>query len=284
MTDEQIKEIMALVAKLERQMHRMGELWERRQGKGWPEPESDEFARLRDVLAPATRKAIESALRAAVPEVPAEIELFHEVMRCLQDMKMPHGLCKPRSKMACTNCNAIDRLQAIFFSYRGPRVIAASPQQAPQAAQPVQPFINCTCFNETSRKYCPSKNKCSRIVAAAAPPQSAQQAGAALKPEPVASEREAFVIYLAECDDCAIVPDVAGSFAWAWRAAPVKQSEQVRKPLSDAGLTFPQIDAAAKVLADRMDYPWSPMPQQGRDKMREIAQAVIEAAHHIREN
>ena len=32
-------------------------------------------------------------------------------------------------------------------------------------------------------------------------------------------EREAFKQYLSECDDCAIVPDVAGAFAWAWRAA-----------------------------------------------------------------
>ena len=44
---------------------------------------------------------------------------------------------------------------------------------------------------------------------------------------------------------------------------------------------FSQIDAAAKVLAERMDYPWSQMPEQGRDKMREIAQAVIEAANGI---
>ena len=62
-------------------------------------------------------------------------------------------------------------------------------------------------------------------------------------------------------------------------AQPVQPSEH--KTLSEAGLTFQQADAAAKVLAERMDYPWSHMPQQGRDKMRDIAQAVIEAAHGI---
>lgn len=38
------------------------------------------------------------------------------------------------------------------------------------------------------------------------------------------------------------------------------------------------IEAAAKVLAERMDYPWQPMPEQGRQAMRGHAKAVIEAA------
>jgi hypothetical protein len=43
-------------------------------------------------------------------------------------------------------------------------------------------------------------------------------------------------------------------------------------PLSEA-----QIDAAAKKLAECMDYPWEHMPEQGRNSMREHAKAVIEA-------
>lgn len=82
--------------------------------------------------------------RAAIAQaqscVPAESELFHEVMGCLRDMQMPHGLCKPRSRMACTNCNASDRLQAVISAYRGPQVIAASPQ--PQPVQPTLPEID----------------------------------------------------------------------------------------------------------------------------------------------
>ena len=38
------------------------------------------------------------------------------------------------------------------------------------------------------------------------------------------------------------------------------------------------IDAAAKKLAECMDYPWEHMPEAGRTKMREHAQAVIQAA------
>ena len=62
---------------------------------------------------------------------------------------------------------------------------------------------------------------------------------------------------------------------------PEQAAQTERKPIMEAGLTFQQADAAAKELADRMDYPWSHMTQKGRDNMREIAQAVIEAAHGI---
>ncbi|WP_440090105.1 hypothetical protein [Pseudomonas fragariae (ex Marin et al. 2024)] len=39
----------------------------------------------------------------------------------------------------------------------------------------------------------------------------------------------------------------------------------------------PDIDAAARKLAECMDYPWEYMPEQGRASMREHAKAVIEA-------
>jgi hypothetical protein len=42
--------------------------------------------------------------------------------------------------------------------------------------------------------------------------------------------------------------------------------------------TDEQIDAAAKVLAECMDYPWEHMPKQGRDNMRKNARAVLAAA------
>lgn len=38
------------------------------------------------------------------------------------------------------------------------------------------------------------------------------------------------------------------------------------------------IEAAARKLAECMDYPWDYMPKQGRDAMRGHAQAVIAAA------
>ena len=38
------------------------------------------------------------------------------------------------------------------------------------------------------------------------------------------------------------------------------------------------LEAAAKKLAECMDYPWAHMPEQGRTHMRKYAQAVIDAA------
>lgn len=58
------------LARFERLSHRQGELWERCQGKGWPDAESDEFHRLRDELLPALRTDLR-ALRADGVDVPA---------------------------------------------------------------------------------------------------------------------------------------------------------------------------------------------------------------------
>jgi hypothetical protein len=38
-----------------------------------------------------------------------------------------------------------------------------------------------------------------------------------------------------------------------------------------------QIEAAAKVIAECMDYPWAHMPEQGRNSMRAHAKAVAAA-------
>lgn len=43
-------------------------------------------------------------------------------------------------------------------------------------------------------------------------------------------------------------------------------------------LIHQQIDAAAKKLAECMDYPWEHMPEQGRANMRKHAVSIIEAA------
>lgn len=43
------------------------------------------------------------------------------------------------------------------------------------------------------------------------------------------------------------------------------------------------IEAAAKTLAECMDYPWVHMPEQGRAAMREHAQTVIRAASQQQE-
>ena len=46
----------------------------------------------------------------------------------------------------------------------------------------------------------------------------------------------------------------------------------------ESGSALPDVEAAAKVLAAKMDYPWEHMPEQGRKSMRENAKAVIDAA------
>jgi len=62
-----VQDVANLLSRLERQWHRMGELWERCQGKGWPVAESREFSELRDVRSPDTRAAL-LALLAAPPQ------------------------------------------------------------------------------------------------------------------------------------------------------------------------------------------------------------------------
>lgn len=47
-------------------------------------------------------------------------------------------------------------------------------------------------------------------------------------------------------------------------------------------LTDEQITAAAKKLAECMEYPWEFMPEPGRENMRKHAQAVIAAANGIK--
>lgn len=46
---------------------RKGELWERCQGKGWPEAESDEFTKLRDETIPDAIAQLQRALASAPP-------------------------------------------------------------------------------------------------------------------------------------------------------------------------------------------------------------------------
>jgi hypothetical protein len=46
----------------------------------------------------------------------------------------------------------------------------------------------------------------------------------------------------------------------------------------DALLANLGLDAAAKTLAECMDYPWAHMPEQGREQMRKNAKSVIDAA------
>lgn len=65
--------------------------------------------------------------------------------------------------------------------------------------------------------------------------------------------------------------------AWNRRTPQPTQAQAGAVPLTDG-----QIDAAAKKLAECMEYPWEFMPEPGRKNMRKHAQDVIEAAHGIK--
>ena len=64
--------------------------------------------------------------------------------------------------------------------------------------------------------------------------------------------------------------------AWNTRTPQPTQAQAGAVPLTDE-----QIDAAAKKLAECMEYPWEFMPEPGRKNMRKHAQDVIDAAHGI---
>lgn len=51
---------------------------------------------------------------------------FHIVMQCLQDLRLEHGLCQPRERLACTHCNAQDKLDEMLAQYKGPLIVLSS--------------------------------------------------------------------------------------------------------------------------------------------------------------
>lgn len=63
----------------------------------------------------------------------------------------------------------------------------------------------------------------------------------------------------------------------------IQQPARAVPPSGLEPLTPEQVDAAAKKLAECMDYPWEHMTHDGRVAMHKHAKAVIEAAHGIKE-
>lgn len=52
------------------------------------------------------------------------------------------------------------------------------------------------------------------------------------------------------------------------------------KHMPEYELTDGQIEAAAKMMAHCLFYPWEHMPEKGRQNMRDDAQAIVLAALH----
>ena len=72
---------------------------------------------------------------------------------------------------------------------------------------------------------------------------------------------------------------------WCGKTTGCEHAPQPTQSVPPAGrepLTQEQITAAAKKLAECMEYPWEFMPEPGRKNMRKHAQAVIEAAGGIK--
>ena len=50
---------------------------------------------------------------------------YNRVMGLLQNTKMPHDLCEPRERKACTHCNAVEELDKLIAEYKGARIVLA---------------------------------------------------------------------------------------------------------------------------------------------------------------
>lgn len=71
-----VPDVGSLLNRLIDKVHRKGELWERCQGKGWPDAESDEFTKLRDETIPAIVAQLQRALASAPPAPQAEASVW----------------------------------------------------------------------------------------------------------------------------------------------------------------------------------------------------------------
>jgi len=71
--------LKALLTRFERDANRFGELWERCQGKGWPDRESREFHAIRDDRMPAMRRQILFALAAPAPSAAEPVATLRRI-------------------------------------------------------------------------------------------------------------------------------------------------------------------------------------------------------------
>lgn len=63
---------------------------------------------------------VNTLLKDAKEETAEERAKYDGLMQLLKDSKMKHGTCKPRSRKACTACNAQEQLDALVAKWRGP--------------------------------------------------------------------------------------------------------------------------------------------------------------------
>lgn len=66
-----------------------------------------------------------------------DAQKYHRVMQLLRDMRMEHGLCKPRERKACTACNAKDALNKMIDEYTGAPVTLCAPNAIELTGDPL---------------------------------------------------------------------------------------------------------------------------------------------------
>jgi hypothetical protein len=82
--------------------------------------------------------------RARLEEAERNAVLYFDAMDAWKRTKMKHGLCEPRSRKACSHCNAVDALDAMLSKYKGRRIVAHSAIDAARAAGSAEPVTgNC---------------------------------------------------------------------------------------------------------------------------------------------
>jgi len=81
---------------------------------------------------------------------------YNRVMGLLRNTKMPHGLCEPRERKACTHCNAVEELDKIIAEYKGARIVLANGGREGQggAGMETQYYLRCTvCHARNGARY-----------------------------------------------------------------------------------------------------------------------------------
>lgn len=74
----------------------------------------------------ATAKASNTTLRAQLSTLAQQLAASEReltnVLSLVRSTFMEHGLCEPRSRKACSACNARDKLREIIEAWKGPKV------------------------------------------------------------------------------------------------------------------------------------------------------------------
>lgn len=75
--------------------------------------------RRRQALGGVDAEALEHGLVQVEEEREEERRKREHILGLLRNMKMEHGICKPRSRKACTACNSKDELDKIVAGWNG---------------------------------------------------------------------------------------------------------------------------------------------------------------------